>query len=74
MNKTSSLEKNAMLNPTNLGGEADDIQTQLTTRFSDRPDFKNLPGFRVAAGDKLFYSGRRFRDLPTDSTRGAGYP
>ncbi|MFM7447297.1 MAG: DUF3365 domain-containing protein [Leptolyngbyaceae cyanobacterium] len=50
--------KDAVLNPTNLRDQADDFETQLTERFSDRPELKNLTGFRVVAGDQLFYSAR----------------
>lgn len=50
--------KDAMSNPTNLRDRMDPFEAKLVEQFRDRPDLKDLSGFRTIAGDKMFYSAR----------------
>ncbi len=50
--------KDAMSNPTNLRDKMDPFEAKLVEQFRDRPDLKDLSGFRTIADEKMFYSAR----------------
>ncbi len=50
--------KDAMSNPTNLRDKMDSFEAKLVEQFRDRPEVKDLSGFRTIAGDQVFYSAR----------------
>ena len=50
--------KEATLNPTNLRDKADRFETDIVEKFRERPDLKELSGFRSLASGDLFYVAR----------------
>ncbi|HEY9650861.1 MAG TPA: DUF3365 domain-containing protein [Coleofasciculaceae cyanobacterium] len=52
------LYKDATLNPTNLRDKADGFETQLVKQFRKEPQTKELSGYRMLFGEKVFYIAR----------------
>ncbi len=54
----SFLYKEATLNPTNPRDQADSFETNLVNQFRNQPDLNQLSGYRVQAGENLYYISR----------------
>jgi methyl-accepting chemotaxis protein len=50
--------KEATLNPTNLRDKADNFETITINNFKNKPDVKELSGFRSMPGGDIFYMAR----------------
>jgi methyl-accepting chemotaxis protein len=54
------MYKDAALNPTNLRDKADEFEAEIVKRFRQKPDLKDISGFRTMSGVKLFYTAHPF--------------
>lgn len=54
------IYKDAALNPTNLRDKADEFEADLVKRFRQDTNLKDIFGFRMMSGVKLFYSAHPF--------------
>ena len=52
------IYKQATLNPTNLDNRADRFEAKLIENFESDRTLKSLSGYRLQAGEKLFYSAQ----------------
>ncbi|MFN6564640.1 MAG: DUF3365 domain-containing protein [Nostoc sp. ChiSLP01] len=50
--------KEATLNPTNLRDKADGFETEIVEKFRNKPDLKEVSGFRSIPGGDIFYIAR----------------
>ncbi|MBD2679578.1 MULTISPECIES: DUF3365 domain-containing protein [Nostoc] len=50
--------KEATLNPTNLRDKADGFETEVVEKFRNKPDLKEVSGFRSIPGGDIFYVAR----------------
>lgn len=52
--------KDAALNPTNLRDKADNFEVNLVNQFRQKPNIKEVSGFRTMPAGKMFYIARPF--------------